>query len=64
MKGSRSQRLVALFVLGWLLLSFPLLSLWDHDVSVLGLPLFPLGLFLVWAGLIVALAWLMERGDP
>ncbi len=61
MKRLRNARLLALFVLGWLLISFPLLSLWDRDVLVFGLPLFPLGLFLIWAGLILALAWLMER---
>ena len=33
-----SQRLVALFVAGWLLLSFPLLALWSHDLRLWGLP--------------------------
>ncbi len=63
MKRARSSRLVALFCLGWLLFSFPVLSLWDRDVSLFGLPLFPLALFLLWAALIIALAWLMERGE-
>ncbi len=62
-KGLGSQRLVALFAGGWVLFNFPLLGLWDHDVSVLGVPLFPAALFLLWAGLIGALAWLMERPD-
>lgn len=56
----RQARLIALFCLGWLLFSFPLLSLWDRDLLVLGLPLFPLALFLLWAILIALLAWLME----
>ena len=30
----RSQRLLALFAAGWLLLNFPLLTLWDRDVLV------------------------------
>jgi hypothetical protein len=55
------QRLVALFVAGWGLLNFPLLALWDRDATVLGLPLFPAALFLLWAALIAALAVLMER---
>lgn len=59
--GFGAQRLVALFFLGWALLSFPLLALWDHDVLVLGLPLFPLALFGVWLLLIVAVAWVVER---
>ena len=55
-----SQRLVALFAAGLLLLNFPLLALWDRPLSIAGLPLFPLALFGLWAGLIVALAWLLE----
>ena len=60
-QGLGAQRLVALFFLGWALLSFPLLALWDHDVLLLGLPLFPLALFGVWLLLIVAVAWVVER---
>jgi hypothetical protein len=62
-QGLDAQRLVALFFLGLALFSFPLLALWDHDVLVWGLPLFPAALFLLWALLIAALAWVMERGD-
>lgn len=56
-----SQRLLALFALGCLLLNFPLLMLWDRDLILWGLPLFPLALFLLWGLLIIALAWRMER---
>lgn len=55
-----SQRLVALFALALLLFNFPLLALWDHGLRLFGLPLFPTALFLIWGGLIGALAWLME----
>ncbi len=55
------QRLVGLFALALLLFNFPLLALWDRDLLVWGLPLFPAALFLVWALLIGALAWLMEQ---
>jgi len=55
------QRLVALFAAALLLFNFPLLALWDHPAMVMGLPLFPLALFVTWALLIAALAWLMER---
>jgi hypothetical protein len=55
------QRLVGLFALALVLFNFPLLALWDREVLVWGLPLFPLALFLIWALLIAALAWLMER---
>ncbi|NCN70425.1 MAG: hypothetical protein GW928_09765 [Rhodoferax sp.] len=59
--GLTAQRLVALFGVGWLLLNFPLLGMWDVDAMVLGLPLFPTALMALWTLLIVALAWLMER---
>jgi len=62
-RGLRAQRLLALFALGWLLLDFPLLTLWDLDVQVAGLPLLPLALFAGWAGLIGAAAWIAESGD-
>jgi hypothetical protein len=63
-QGLDAQRLVALFVAGLALFNFPLLALWDHDARVLGLPLFPAALFLIWALLIAALAWIVERsGD-
>ncbi len=55
------QRLVGLFALALLLFNFPLLAVWDRDVLLFGLPLFPAALFLVWALLIAALAWLLER---
>ncbi len=61
LKGLGSQRLVALFAGGWLLFNFPLLGLWDRDVVLWGIPFFPLALLLLWAGIIAALAWLMER---
>lgn len=56
-----SQRLSALFVAGWLLLNFPLLALWDFDATWWGVPVFPAALFVLWAVLIVFIAWLVER---
>ena len=56
-----SQRLLALFVAGCLLLNYPLIALWNREAQLWGLPLFPLALFALWALLIVALACLMER---
>jgi hypothetical protein len=56
----RSQRLLALCGLGWLLLNFPLLTLWDRGVLVAGLPLLPLALFVGWAALIGTAAWICE----
>jgi hypothetical protein len=61
-KGLRSQRLMALFAAGALLFNFPLLALWDRDVLIFGVPLFPAALFMVWAALIALLALIVERG--
>ena len=60
-KGLAAQRLLALFASGWLLFNFPLLGLWDRGATLLGVPLFPAALFILWALLIAVLAWLMER---
>ncbi|MBL0419078.1 hypothetical protein JI739_01840 [Ramlibacter sp. AW1] len=57
------DRLAALFAAGWLAFNFPLLGLWDLDVTVLGVPLFPAALFAGWFALIVLLAvWMEKRG--
>ena len=56
----RSQRLAALFAGGWLMLNFPLMGLWSADITVAGIPLFPLALFGIWAGTIATVAWWME----
>ena len=62
-EGLQAQRLVAAFLAGWLLLNLPLLALWDHDITLGGLPLLPLMLFVLWAALIAAVAWIVERGE-
>jgi hypothetical protein len=56
----RNQRLIALFAAGWLVLNFPLLTLWDRGLSVAGLPLLPTALFCGWALLIGLAAWITE----
>jgi hypothetical protein len=64
LKSLGAQRLLALFLVGCGLLNFPLLALWTADVTVWGIPLFPLALFVIWAVLIATLAWMMERSSP
>ncbi len=59
-KGIDAQRLLALFAAAWLFFNFPLLGLWDIEVTYWGVPLFPLALFGFWALLIAATAWLTE----
>jgi hypothetical protein len=56
----RKQRLLALFAAGWLLLNFPLLTLWDRGETIAGVPLLPAALFVGWALLIAIAAWIVE----
>ena len=62
-KGLDAQRLVAVYFAGWVLLGWPLLLLWDVDTTLAGLPLLPTMMFVVWAVLIAAAAWVLERPD-
>ncbi|MEM8559947.1 MAG: hypothetical protein AAGG50_19195 [Bacteroidota bacterium] len=57
----RRERLTALFVLGVLLLNYPLLTLANRSVTVGGVPLLYVYLFVVWGGLIALAAWTVER---
>ena len=59
----RTPRLVALFAAGWLLVNFPLLTLWDRGVTLFGLPLLPTAVFAGWAALIGVTAWLCESAS-
>jgi hypothetical protein len=62
--GLRNQRLLALFAVGWLLLNFPLLTLWDRGVTVAGIPLLPAAVFIGWALLIGVAARIVEATGP
>ncbi|NRF67630.1 hypothetical protein HLB44_11600 [Aquincola sp. S2] len=59
----KAQRLVALFVFGCLMFSYPLLSLFNVGGTVLGIPLLYAYLFAVWALLIVLMILAVERGS-
>ena len=56
-----AQRLVAVFVLGCLLLSYPLLSLFNTGGTLWGIPLLYIYLFGAWAALIALMALVVER---
>lgn len=55
---SKSDRLVALFLLGTILFNFPILSLFNRKSLALGVPLLYLFLFGVWAGLIAMIIFI------
>jgi hypothetical protein len=59
----KSQRLVALFLFGCLLLNYPFLSLFNRVGTVMGIPIMYLWLFAVWALLIALMALVVERKD-
>lgn len=59
----RAQRLVAVFMLGCLLFSYPLLALFDGGGEVFGIPLLFAYLFGAWALLIVAMILVVERSN-
>lgn len=59
----RTERLVALAVAAALLFNFPLLAIFNRPAWLAGVPLGIAYLFIVWALVIVAVAWVMERGQ-
>ena len=56
LSAEQSQRLVALFALGVLLFTYPLLALFNGGGSVFGLPALYAYLFSAWAVLILLLS--------
>ena len=60
--GRKSERLIALALLGFLLFNYPLLSLFSSDGRVLGIPVLYAYLFTCWA-LLIALMALAVRGS-
>lgn len=63
-RGRRKDRpvLIALVCAGFMVFNFPLMLVWDQRASLFGLPMLPLMLFAIWAGLIGLLALVSERG--
>ena len=55
------SRLAAIFLLGCVLLNYPLLSLIDGQGEVFGVPSLYAYVFAAWAALIVAMALIIER---
>jgi hypothetical protein len=64
LRADQSQRLVALFALGCLLLTYPLLALFNRSGSVFGLPLLYAYLFGAWGVLIGLMAAAVSWGKP
>jgi len=61
----KNRRLIALSLLGGMLLNYPILSLFNLNITVMGIPLLYLYIFIVWFLLIIfiALATKSSRKD-
>ena len=59
--GIDNQRLIALFLLGWVLFNFPMLSLFNQSATLFGIPLLYVYVFAAWAVVIALMAWIVER---
>ena len=59
--GIKGQRLVALFLLGVLLLNYPLLTLFASDGVVFGIPVLYAYVFAAWALVIALMALVVEK---
>jgi len=58
-----ARRLVGLFLMGVLIFNFPLLSLFNRPVLILGIPALYLYLFIAWS-LIILLMLILSSSKP
>ncbi len=57
----KGQRLIAVFAIGALLFSYPILSLFNRPQLLFGMPILYVYLFVTWAALIALYAFIVER---
>ena len=62
-ESKKNKRLVALFLFGFVLLNYPILSLLNLNISVFGLPLVYIYIFGIWGLLIFLAALVMSRSN-
>jgi hypothetical protein len=60
----RGKRLIAVFLLGLVLVNFPLLAVAETGERLFGLPVLFLYLFAAWVGMIALLALIVEHRRP
>ena len=61
--GIKGQRLIASFLFGGLVFNYPVLSLFNIDGRVFGIPILFAYIFSVWLLLIVVMAVIIETPD-
>ena len=57
----RSQRMIALCMLGCVLFNFPILALFNVPGTFFGVPVLYAYIFVAWALLIASMAWVADR---
>ncbi len=60
----RNNRLFALFLLGWFLLGYPLLSLFNVAVFLWGIPVLYIYIFFIWALIIILVSLTIGSRPP
>lgn len=60
-RPNRRERLFAVFIIGVILLNFPLVKLFSRDGLIAGIPIFYFYLFVTWLALIILAARLGRR---
>ena len=60
-ENKKSKRLVALYLFGFVLLNYPILSLLNISITVFGFPLLYIYIFGVWGLLILLAALVVSR---
>jgi hypothetical protein len=59
--ADKATKLILLLIIAAVLFNFPIMALAAKARLVLGLPQLYFYIFLVWAGIIIATAWLVHR---
>ena len=62
-EATLSKRLIGLFLLGYLLLNHPLISLFNRPALVWGIPILYVYIFGAWASIIILAAWIIRTGS-
>ncbi len=62
-EATLTKRLIGLFLLGYLLLNHPLISLFNRPALVWGIPILYVYIFGAWASIILLAAWIIRSGS-
>jgi hypothetical protein len=59
-----TRRLVGVFLLGWVLLNYPILSLFNRPATVAGIPLLYVFVFAAWTVIVALVGLITISGRP